>query len=490
MNKNSYKSGNARGHTLTDMAALMERCGIYLSGTQLQQLWSYHKLLREYNPKLNLTRIHNFTNMVMKLYVDSILPGQMVALPSPLLDIGTGPGMPGIPLKIAYPETEIILAESRQNRAEFLETVIKTVDLKNISVIGHGITPKFQQPVSGIITRAVESIEKTLARIDGCLAEDGLAIFMKGPGCEDEIAFADKKFAGTYELCRNESYQIPHSPHRRRLVVFRRIDAPMWERHAKVMEKHMIRRIESGQNDTFKELKKLLTGKGIKKQEKALISGSKQVKEILIDFPGRCEAYVSEDTQPPPPEDAPEALAWYQLTPPLFKSLDVNGTHSPLLLVTIPRIGKWQPAEGFSEGCSLLIPFQDPENVGAVIRTAVAFGVRNVILLAESAHPYHPKAIRASGGAVLYANLYQGPSIAALTSDLPLVALSGEGKKDIAGFAFPEAFGLLPGVEGGGLPEHLRNKAVSIPISEAVESLNAATAAGIALYLWAQSIKK
>src|SRR6056297_2418113 len=145
MNKNSYKSGNARGHTLTDMAALMARCGIYLSGTQLQQLWSYHKLLREYNPKLNLTRIHNFTNMVMKLYVDSILPGQMVALPSPLLDIGTGPGMPGILLKIAYPDTEVVLAESRKNRVEFLETVIKQLSFKSISVVGCGITPKFNR---------------------------------------------------------------------------------------------------------------------------------------------------------------------------------------------------------------------------------------------------------------------------------------------------------------------------------------------------------
>src|SRR6056297_1373798 len=174
MNKNSYKSGNARGHTLTDMAALMARCGIYLSGTQLQQLWSYHKLLREYNPKLNLTRIHNFANMVIKLYVDSLLPGRMVALPSPLLDIGTGPGMPGIPLKIAHPDTEVILAESRKHRAEFLEIAIKELSLKKVSVVGHGITPKFNRPAAGVITRAVESMDKTLSRIEGCLRKDGL----------------------------------------------------------------------------------------------------------------------------------------------------------------------------------------------------------------------------------------------------------------------------------------------------------------------------
>lgn len=468
------------------MAALIEGAGIYLSDTRLNQLWSYHKLLRKHNPQLNLTRIHNFTNMVMKLYVDSILPGQMIKLPSPLLDIGTGPGMPGIPLKIAFPDIGIILAESRQHRVEFLETVIKALDLKNISVVGHGITPKFEQAVSGVITRAVESIEKTLARISGCLAEDGLAIFMKGPACDDEVSAAGGRFGQSYELLYNQPYQIPHTQHKRRLVVFRRINAPAWEKEKNAMSKHIVRKIESEQNDTFKELKKLLTSRGIKKQEKALIAGGKQVSEIIRDFPERCDAWISSDTQSPPPEDAPGALAWYQLSPKLFQALDVNGTNSPLLLVTTPPIGKWGVNDGFSEGCTLLLPFQDPENVGTAIRSAVAFGVKRIILLAESAHPYHPKAIRASGGAVLHANLYQGPSIAELPDDLPVVALSGEGR-DIAESAFPNAFGLLPGAEGTGLPEHLRANAVAIPVSDCVESLNAATATGIALYLWSRS---
>ena len=486
--KKPFKPRNTKGHTQADMAALIEGAGIFLSDAQLQQLWSYHKLLRKHNPQLNLTRIHNFTNMVMKLYVDSILPGQMIKLPSPLLDIGTGPGMPGIPLKIAFPDLAIILAESRQNRADFLESIVNTLNLKDIKVMGRGITPKFDRPVSGVITRAVESIEKTLARISGCLAEDGLAIFMKGPACDAEIAAAEDRFSQSYVLRQNASYQIPDTPHHRRLVVFRRIEAPMWEREDRAMNKHIIRRIESEQNNAFKELKKLLTSRGIKKQEKALIAGTKQVREIIRDFPERCDAWISNDTQSPPPEDAPDALAWYQLSPQLFQTLDVNGTQSPLLLVTTPRIGKWQGNDGFREGCTLLVPFQDPENVGTVIRSAVAFGVKQVVLLAESAHPYHPKAIRASGGAVLYATLYQGPSIAELPDGLPVVALSGEGR-DIAESAFPGAFGLLPGVEGTGLPDHLRANAVAIPVSDCVESLNAATATGIALYLWAHSAK-
>ena len=94
-------TGKARSVTdgtkpsIAALRVILERSGIRLSSFQLEQLWLYHQLLRQYNPELNLTRIHNFANMVLKLYVDSMLPAQMVELPSPLLDLGTGPGAAG-----------------------------------------------------------------------------------------------------------------------------------------------------------------------------------------------------------------------------------------------------------------------------------------------------------------------------------------------------------------------------------------------------------
>jgi tRNA G18 (ribose-2'-O)-methylase SpoU len=124
--------------------------------------------------------------------------------------------------------------------------------------------------------------------------------------------------------------------------------------------------------------------------------------------------------------------------------------------------------------------------VGAVIRTAVAFGAQTVVLLAEAAHPFHPRAIRASGGAVMHANLMQGPSIHELGDDLPIVALSMKGTP-VSEFAFPESFALLPGMEGPGLPGKFDQRAVSIPMSGKVESLNAAAAAAVALYVWSRA---
>jgi tRNA G18 (ribose-2'-O)-methylase SpoU len=121
-----------------------------------------------------------------------------------------------------------------------------------------------------------------------------------------------------------------------------------------------------------------------------------------------------------------------------------------------------------------------------VIRSAAAFGAAQVILLAESSHPYHPKTIRASGGAVFRARLLQGPPLKDLPQDLPIIPLSSEGK-DITSIEWPHVFGLLPGAEGPGLPEFWRKRAVSIPMQAGVESLNAAVATAIALYVWAMS---
>ena len=99
------------------LVALVERCGLRLTPAQYDQLWAYHGMLRAANADLNLTRIHNFENMVLKHYVDSLLVLNFLEPPSPLLDMGTGAGLPGIPLKIARPGLEVILAEPRGARS-------------------------------------------------------------------------------------------------------------------------------------------------------------------------------------------------------------------------------------------------------------------------------------------------------------------------------------------------------------------------------------
>ena len=108
----------------TALDTVLKTCGIFLTPEQTDLLWRYHQLLRSANARLNLTRIHNFENMVLKHYADSLLVLKFGELPSPLIDMGSGPGLPGIPLAIARPSTRMILAEPRGGRAEFLNDVI------------------------------------------------------------------------------------------------------------------------------------------------------------------------------------------------------------------------------------------------------------------------------------------------------------------------------------------------------------------------------
>jgi len=244
--------------------------------------------------------------------------------------------------------------------------------------------------------------------------------------------------------------------------------------------------ITSSQNPIFRDWKRLLTGRGMKKQARALVAGAKIVSDAVSVFPDRCEAWITTgDNMPGPPGNFPH----YRLAPELFQTLDVFGTRSPLLVVCPPEIQPWSPEAGLPPGLSVLVPFQDPENVGAVIRSAVAFGADRVILLEESAHPFHPKTLRASGGAVLSARLFAGPRITDLPTDLPLTPLSKEGSA-ISDYRFPDPCGLLAGVEGQGLPSVWRARAVSIPIRSEVESLNASAGVAIALYLWSAAKTK
>lgn len=464
------------------MDALLRRCGIRLTPGQLGRLWDYHQLLRRFDAELNLTRIHNFENMVIKLYSDSILPAiEYTNLPSPLLDLGTGPGMPGIPLAIFRPDLQLLLADSRTQRTDFLKTAVSQMGLSGIEVVERGIAPDFNRPVAGVITRAVEPMADTLARVAGCLQQNGSVIFMKGPACDEEIHAAATAFPADYELTDDIAYRIPHTPHQRRLVIFRRQVAP--ERAVKAVSKHRIRIIESESNAVFKDIKKLHSGRGVKKLGRTLVCGQRVVEEVLERSPHRCRAWISRGDRQPPPKHAPGPMEWYQLSPDLFQILDLFATRTPMVLYDTPTPETWQPAEPTPSGCSLLVPFQDPENVGAVIRTATAMNVGRIILLAESANPFHPKAVRASAGTVFSSPLYQGPSLADLPEDLPVIALSSRGKP-LAWTTLPPAFYLLTGMEGPGLPPRWLTDAVAIPMAPGVESLNAAVATAIALYEW------
>ncbi|MEW6665521.1 MAG: RNA methyltransferase [Thermodesulfobacteriota bacterium] len=242
--------------------------------------------------------------------------------------------------------------------------------------------------------------------------------------------------------------------------------------------------IASASNRNFSMFQQLLRAQGVKKYGLALLSGPKQVREILDAFPERCAGLILRRDQDVFDRIVPETVRRYHLAPRLFRDLDIYGTDQPILLVRVGQFPLWNP-EHWPEGCTLFLPFQDPANVGAMIRSAAAFGVSRVIMLKESAHPFHHKASRVAGSTLFRVPIFEGPSIKMLRRvTMPLFTLS-PGGEDVAGFTFPPTFGLVPGLEGPGVPAELRRlPSLAVPMKAGVESLNAALATGIVLYLW------
>lgn len=234
--------------------------------------------------------------------------------------------------------------------------------------------------------------------------------------------------------------------------------------------------IESKSNSYFKVLQKLSKTNGIKKERLFFVMGPKIVQEHLHDENVK-SILVTADMKPIDPRLKKKVI---QLSNDLFKELDVFETHSPLIVMELPKIPLWdaQPPKCLE----LFVPAQDPANLGAIVRSAVGFGVSKIILLKEAAHPFHPKAIKASSGMVLKIKFEVGPSIHDLHTQLnECVSLDANGAS-LEKFQWPKDVSLVVGEEGQGLPSSLKTKAISIPITADCESLNVMAATSIALY--------
>lgn len=457
--------------------ALLRASGIDLAPGPTDQLWRFHQLLRARNDDGDLTRLRAFATMVSLHYVDCLLAiaraGDLV--PARVLDLGSGAGFPGIPLKIARPDVEVVLCEMRARRVAFLNEAIAHLGLHGISTLHRTLGPASQQRCDGVISRACEKVPLTLQRVAPLVPPGGVAIFLKGPGCDAEVAEAVELLARGWELARDAAYDIPHTTHRRRLIVFRRRADPgdVGQRRS--------RSIDSPAHPEFKRYSDLLGGRGVRDHGLCLVAGSKLVDEVLRDMPHLCAELLLPKGAARLPDGTPPAMAVTELAPALHRQLDVAGTHGALAVVRAAPPAPWQ---GEVDGAMVAVPFQDPDNVGAMLRSALALGVRDVVLLRGAASPYHPKALRAGGLAALRLRLWQGPALAQIAELVPedqLVALSAEGVP-LPGFVFPEDFLLVAGAEGPGLPMALRARAVAVPMADGCESLNAATAAAIALY--------
>lgn len=201
-----------------------------VSHAQRQKLAHFYRLLMLNQEKENFTRLLKLRDIAIKHFIDSIIITKYTDLQFPLLDVGTGPGFPGIPLKIMFPDKQILLGEGVQRRVEFLKHVRSEMVLQNLDILGRNINRHCVYPVRGAITRAVEDISNTLTNVMSCLQVGGRVYFMKGPGVTPEIEAAKALWSEYYKLVQDVAYTLPETPHERRLVVYEKIkDMPLPE---------------------------------------------------------------------------------------------------------------------------------------------------------------------------------------------------------------------------------------------------------------------
>lgn len=467
-----------------------KKAGIPLSPRQSEDFSEFFELFQKYNDEYDLSRIKKSDEVIVKHLIDCALVQTLVDIPSPVLDIGTGAGFPGLPLKIMNRNLQIILAEPKDKRVLFMEMIIEKLKLEGATVYPKRVADHCDFEVNGVITRAFEAVDGTLSRVKHFLPKGGKVIFMKGPAVEEDLGAMSQENLRDYKIADDKEYTLPGTTYSRRIVVFEKITDYREHVYTETDNRYAKCYISSSDNGTFKDLKKLTETKGVKKSGTTIVSGKKVIMERSSAAFDSSQFLIVYDEYRERDSAFNNIIQRYYesrklliLKKSLFNELDLFSTGAPLLVCVYPELKEWS---GKPEGCTLLVPFQDPSNVGSVIRSAAAFGVKKAVILAEGAHPFNPKCVRASSGAVFSMDIESGPSIDEIgdicaNAGIPVIALDAGGK-DIREFAFPENFFLLPGLEGQGIPENLRKNSVSIPIEHDVESLNASSATAVVLF--------
>jgi 16S rRNA (guanine527-N7)-methyltransferase len=149
------------------------------------------EMIAEANEYMNLTRITTPREAAIKHVLDSVLPWRLFAGVGHVLDAGTGPGYPGVPLAIVLPETRFTLVESTQKKARFVESVIETLGLTNVTVSGLRAEDVLKTQRADVVTaRAVAPIGRALVLFGQALKAGSRCLLYKGPDAETEIAEA------------------------------------------------------------------------------------------------------------------------------------------------------------------------------------------------------------------------------------------------------------------------------------------------------------
>lgn len=203
---------------INKLTSLLQAANISLSDQQKQQLIGYVSLLDKWNKAYNLTSVRDPQQMLVRHILDSIVVAPHLK-GSRFIDVGTGPGLPGIPLAIVMPEAHFTLLDSLGKRVRFLRQVQHELGLENITPVQSRVEEfPSEPPFDGVISRAFASLEDMVNWCHHLPAPEGRFFALKGVRPDDEIA----SLPAGYTLDAVVELKVPQLDGERHLVIIGR----------------------------------------------------------------------------------------------------------------------------------------------------------------------------------------------------------------------------------------------------------------------------
>ena len=205
--------------------------GIELNEHQKEQFDQYYELLVEWNKVMNLTGITEYEEVNLKHFTDSLSIARVKDMHQvqSVIDIGTGAGFPGIPLKIVYPELEVVLLDSLNKRIKFLNAVIEELDLADVETL-HGRAEdyakrkEYREQFDLCVSRAVANLSTLSEYCIPFVKRNGYFVSYKSGSSDEEIQQAEKAvniLGGKIE--KTDKFLLPETDMGRALVNIKKI---------------------------------------------------------------------------------------------------------------------------------------------------------------------------------------------------------------------------------------------------------------------------
>ncbi len=171
-----------------NLKELVKQADITLTDQQISQLIHYVELLTKWNKAYNLTSIRDPQEMLVKHILDSLVIGDKLK-GEHFIDVGTGPGLPGIPLAILYPQHQFVLLDSLGKRITFLRQVVYQLKLNNVKPVQSRVENYHAEQVfDGVLSRAFASLTDMVTWCNHLIDDNGRFYALKGQFPQDEIA--------------------------------------------------------------------------------------------------------------------------------------------------------------------------------------------------------------------------------------------------------------------------------------------------------------